>query len=59
MKWHVRGSLVSVYEAVNGEKGVFLRYETPEGVSCDENGVELGVVNFQNMPPKQRGERRG
>ena len=58
MKWQIRGSLVSVYLASQGIKGKFLRYETPEGLPCDENGVELGIVNFRNMPLKQRGERR-
>ena len=39
--------LVSVFRAVDGKKGEFLRYETPNGVPCDEHGVELGVVEFK------------
>jgi len=39
--------LVSVFRSENGRKGEFLRYETPAGVPCDENGVELQVVHFK------------
>ena len=49
-------SIVSVYRAVNGEKGEFLRYETPDGVPCDEHGVELGIVNFSGSPPDPEDE---
>jgi len=54
-----RGSkhgLVYVFKSVNGEKGEFLRYETPGGVPCDEHGVELGVVNFSPTPPDPEDE---
>jgi len=50
------GSLVSVYKSVNGERGEFLRYETPGGVPCDEHGIELGVVNFSPAPSNPEDE---
>lgn len=39
--------LVKVYRAIGTEKGEFLRYETPEGVLCDERGIPLGEVKFK------------
>tara|TARA_Y100000310_G_scaffold154415_1_gene153966 strand:+ start:225 stop:518 length:294 start_codon:yes stop_codon:yes gene_type:complete len=49
-------SLVSVFEAVDGRKGDFLRYETPSGVPCDEHGVRLGVITFKDFPPDPEDE---
>ncbi len=49
-------SLVSVYRAVGTEKGKFLRYETPEGVPCEEHGIPLGIVTFRAMPPDPEDE---
>ena len=49
-------SLVRVYEEVNGELGKFLRYETANGIPCDERGVKLGVVSFFASPPDPEDE---
>ena len=51
-------NLVSVYRAVNGERGEFLRYETHNGVPCDEYGVKLGIVNFFGSPPDPEDEEK-
>ena len=45
-------SIVRVYGCVDGEKTKFLRYETPQGVPCDERGRPLGSVTFRSKGSK-------
>ena len=42
----VKPSLVRVYQLKLDGTKEFKRYETPGGVPCDENGVSLGGVEF-------------
>lgn len=44
---HAGLSLVTVYKLDKDGNKVFLRYETPDGVSCDEYGIPLGTVKFK------------
>lgn len=42
-----RGSLVTVSKKSPTGNPIFLRYETPDGVPCDERGIPLGTVKFK------------